>query len=183
MLPAIEFHDQFRFETELQTLRNHLRAGVIGPVRRIDVDWVTGQRADPMLLWGFQNDATVGGGVILGYLSHVVDYVLWLTSDEPVFPGGVLLPLRSIEAGGCLLHCEGCGVLWCAPTVARVCDALNILCADRGRAVVVFVGPMRLQFFAEVAENSRQASSTQEDMSGVTIDLSAAPLSQNSLNL
>jgi len=74
---------QLRYEPGLRALREILSEGRIGRLRRIDVTWVTSGRADPSRPWGFQHDASAGGGVIEGYLCHSIDYALWLSGQEP----------------------------------------------------------------------------------------------------
>jgi len=70
---------QFRFDPMIQILKHILVQSTIGNLRRIDVHWSTAGRADPSRQWGFQHDESAGGGVINAFLSHIVDYVLWLT--------------------------------------------------------------------------------------------------------
>lgn len=73
---------QYRFEYGIATMRNSYISGVIGDFRRINVDWVTSGRADPGKAWSWQNDSEMGGGVINGFLPHVVDMIYWLLGCE-----------------------------------------------------------------------------------------------------
>jgi predicted dehydrogenase len=79
---------QFRFEPAFQKLRHCLRAGAVGDLLRVDIRWMTGGRADPMRPWGFQHDAAAGGGVGNAFLSHVIDYILWMTGGGLGVEGG-----------------------------------------------------------------------------------------------
>lgn len=94
---------QFRFEPAFQALRRCLRNGAVGSLERIDVRWMTGGRADPARPWGFQHDGAAGGGVGNAFLSHVIDYLLWMTSGRLDVDGGsrlVIVDARTDASGG-----------------------------------------------------------------------------------
>ncbi len=74
---------QFRFEPAMAALRAQLAAGAVGPVDRIDVDWLVGAPDALTRAWSWKNDAGQGGGVTLNFASHAVDYLRWLTDAEP----------------------------------------------------------------------------------------------------
>lgn len=68
----------FRMAPERQHLKELLEARVIGPIRRINVEWTLRGRADRDARWSWQFDPAQGGGVLFALGSHVVDYVEWL---------------------------------------------------------------------------------------------------------
>lgn len=72
---------QFRMDPFFQLLRDQIRSGRIGEIYRIHVAWLTGGRADPALPWSWQYDASLGGGVLFAFGSHVFDYIGWLCSS------------------------------------------------------------------------------------------------------
>ena len=82
LIHAVNF--QFRMEPGIKELNRQVEAGAIGQVQRIDVTWLTGGRSDPSLPWSWQYDAELGGGVLNGFGSHVVDYVEWINQSPIV---------------------------------------------------------------------------------------------------
>jgi predicted dehydrogenase len=92
---------QFRMEEALVALREEVRGGSLGKVRRIDVRWVTGGRRVGYP-WSWQNDKASGGGIIEGFASHVVDYIEWLSGHtilDVVARSQTLVPWRKDKAG------------------------------------------------------------------------------------
>jgi predicted dehydrogenase len=89
---------QFRFEPAFQALRQCFQAGAVGDLLRVDVRWMTGGRADPTRPWGFQHDEVAGGGVGNAFLSHVVDYLLWMTASRLDVDGGARLVIVGARA-------------------------------------------------------------------------------------
>lgn len=115
---------QYRFEYGIEALRHQFRSGCIGRLRRINVDWITSGRADPLRAWAWQHDAGSGGGVISAFLPHVVDLFYWLVGCEAKSVAArtaVLIPRRPYGASELLevtaedsidVFCEfGCGAL------------------------------------------------------------------------
>ncbi len=74
---------QFRYEPGILELRRRLDRGEIGELRRVDVSWVTGGRADANRPWGAVHDRAAGGGVVRNLLAHSLDYTLWLARKLP----------------------------------------------------------------------------------------------------
>lgn len=97
---AVDF--EFRMESGVAVLKRQVHAGAVGSVRRIDVTWLTGGRADPALPWSWQHDVDQGGGVLLAFGSHVIDYVEWILQSriDSVFARtNVLIGIRK-DSGG-----------------------------------------------------------------------------------
>lgn len=93
---------QFRYELAWQRMRELIAGGQIGRVLRIDVRWITGNRLNPSGSWNFQHDDQAGGGVGNAFLSHVIDYVRWLSGENLCVDGGrkaILVPFRTDVAG------------------------------------------------------------------------------------
>lgn len=76
LVNAVDF--EFRMEPGIAALKRQVTVSAIGRIRRVDVSWFTGGRADPSSAWSWQHDAGLGGGVLDGFGSHVVDYVEWM---------------------------------------------------------------------------------------------------------
>jgi len=97
---AVDF--QFRMDPGLQLLRAAIDQELIGNVKRIDVRWITGGRANRDLPWSWQYDSGAGGGSLYAFGSHVIDYVQWLCKSPVAFVNGagtgIMVPQRS-DAG------------------------------------------------------------------------------------
>ena len=82
LVHAVDY--QFRMEPGIAALKHQVETGVIGKIIRIDVTWLTGGRSDPATPWAWQHDSRLGGGVLDGFGSHVIDYIEWITQREVV---------------------------------------------------------------------------------------------------
>jgi predicted dehydrogenase len=72
---------EFRMEPGIAALKRLVESGEIGAVRRIEVRWLTAGGLDPTGRWSWRHDAHLGGGVLNGFVSHVVDYVEWISGS------------------------------------------------------------------------------------------------------
>lgn len=93
---------QYRFEPGLLALREQVRGGRLGAIRRIDFAWMTAGRADPGRPWSWQHDAAQGGGVLNAFLPHVIDMIVWLSGSHVTRAVGrtdVLIPVRADSKG------------------------------------------------------------------------------------
>ena len=93
---------QYRFEPGISTLRQQIRSGRLGRLRRVDLGWITAGRADPARPWSCQHDIASGGGVINAFLPHAADLVRWLSGREAlsvVARTAVLVPHRLDDKG------------------------------------------------------------------------------------
>jgi|GEM_PF-4029842 len=79
---------QFRFEEIFQELKEIISTDTIGDILRINVSWMTDGWANPQRNWSFQNDQHSGGGVILSFMSHTIDYIQWLSAQALTVTGG-----------------------------------------------------------------------------------------------
>lgn len=98
---AIDF--LFRMEPGIAALKRHVRAGLIGKLKRIDVAWLTGGQAESNRPFGWQHDAAAGGGVLGAMASHVFDYVEWISDsmlNNVYARGQILVPSRPNECAG-----------------------------------------------------------------------------------
>lgn len=68
---------EFKEIPEWIQMRECKDQGMIGKIRKIDVRWITGGRARFDVPFGWQNDLKLGGGVLLNFGSHVIDYLEW----------------------------------------------------------------------------------------------------------
>lgn len=93
---------QYRFEPGMCALRQQIRSGRLGRLRRIDFGWITAGRADPARPWSWQHDAHSGGGVINAFLPHAADLVRWLSGSDALSVAArtaVLVPCRLDDMG------------------------------------------------------------------------------------
>jgi predicted dehydrogenase len=77
---AVDF--EFRMEPGIAALKHLVKSGEIGAVRRIEVRWMTKGGLDPSAPWSWRHDARLGGGVLNGFVSHVLDYVEWISGSR-----------------------------------------------------------------------------------------------------
>jgi len=80
LVGAVNF--EFRMEPGIAALKRLVESGEIGAVRRIEVRWLTAGGLDPTGRWSWRNDVHLGGGVLNGFVSHVVDYVEWISGGR-----------------------------------------------------------------------------------------------------
>lgn len=73
---AVDF--EFRMEPGIVALKRLVESGEVGAPCRIEVRWLTGGGLDPSARWSWRHDAHLGGGVLNGFVSHVVNYVEWI---------------------------------------------------------------------------------------------------------
>jgi predicted dehydrogenase len=73
---------QYRFEPRMSEFRKQIMAGTVGRIRRIDFAWITEGRASPQRPWAWQHDVARGGGVINGFMPHVIDLLRYLSGFE-----------------------------------------------------------------------------------------------------
>lgn len=128
-LAAIDF--EFRYEPGLIALRNAFRAGSVGSAKELRVRWHTNGRFGAHRLWGWQNSAADGGGIIESMYPHVVDYLNWLTDAEITTVSAntrIVIPNRANSKG------ERISV-----TAEDECDACFALNFADGRKVLAFV--------------------------------------------
>jgi hypothetical protein len=100
LVHAVDF--EFRMEPGIRALKNELLKGTVGEVIRIDVSWLTGGGLDPLRKWSWQHDSNLGGGVLGGFGSHIIDYIQWITDStiEIVYGrSGILVPFRRDASG------------------------------------------------------------------------------------
>jgi predicted dehydrogenase len=93
---------QYRFEPGMCALRQQIRSGRLGRLRRIDLRWTTAGRADHARPWSWQHDAHSGGGVINAFLPHAADLVRWLSGCDLISVTArtdVLIPFRLDSMG------------------------------------------------------------------------------------
>lgn len=69
---------QFRYDPGIARLIEAVETDTVGPVHRIEVDWLTsgGRAADRP--WSWRHDDAQGGGVLPEFCSHVLDYLMLL---------------------------------------------------------------------------------------------------------
>jgi len=77
---AVDF--EFRMEPGIAALKRLVESGEIGAVRQIEVRWLTAGGFDPSARWSWRHDTHLGGGVLNGFVSHVVDYVEWISGSR-----------------------------------------------------------------------------------------------------
>ncbi len=149
LINAIDF--QFRMEPGIAELKRQIDLGTIGPLRRIDVTWLTGGRADPDRPWSWQHDRESGGGVIDALSSHVVDYLEWVANPiSRVFAQSQILirSRRDGEGNQRRVTAEDSVDLMCLLSDGVVATAAISNChrADLGHRIEVYGKDGRLVF-------------------------------------
>ncbi len=76
---AVDF--EFRYIAHFQKLKELLQKKTIGEIRYCQINWLTGGRAKKNLPLNWSDYKKNGGGVLLNYGSHVIDYLLWFFGD------------------------------------------------------------------------------------------------------
>jgi predicted dehydrogenase len=141
---------QFRYEPVFRVLRDALQGGVIGAIERIEVSWMTGGRADPRRATSFQHDMAQGGGVANAFLTHVIDYLAWITRAPLVDLRGraAIIHAERTDAEGrsCRVTAEDMFDLLgrCGP-VQVVASVSNCVRHGHGHRVVAFGGGGRIE--------------------------------------
>lgn len=82
---AINF--DYHYVPAFVTLKKLLAKKIIGRLRYLNVSWTSGGRADKNTNIGWSNYKKYGGGVLLNYASHVIDYVGWLFGPAKAVSG------------------------------------------------------------------------------------------------
>lgn len=96
---------QFRYEVGVRHLRSLVKSGDIGKLKRVDINWFTSGRANPERPWSWQHDSSQGGGVVLAFLTHVLDMMTWISGRPITGISGqnqIWIPQRPGPQGGCL---------------------------------------------------------------------------------
>ena len=65
---------QFRFEPALIALRDILSSGSLGQIERVDIRWLVGGTTARSRDWRWQDSRKDGGGVLLNFATHAIDY-------------------------------------------------------------------------------------------------------------
>ena len=76
VITAVDF--EFRYVPHFQELKKQLAKKTIGKIRYCKVMWITGGRANENTPLNWMNYKKFGGGALLNYGSHVIDYLEWL---------------------------------------------------------------------------------------------------------
>ena len=69
---------QFRYEPAILALQNIISSGDLGRIERIDVRWLVGGEHARNRPWRWQDSRRHGGGVLLNFATHVIDYISML---------------------------------------------------------------------------------------------------------
>ncbi|MDO8667880.1 MAG: Gfo/Idh/MocA family oxidoreductase [bacterium] len=91
-------------------MKDLLQKNHLGRISRININWITGGRANSKLPFLWQNENKFGGGALFAYGSHMIDYIEWFFGPvEKVF--GKLSILKHKVSGK-------------TPTAEDTCDIL-----------------------------------------------------------
>lgn len=66
----------YRFIPEIAEFRRALETGECGELSWIAVEWAVPSRLDPALPFSWKSDASMGGGALRNFASHIFDYLL-----------------------------------------------------------------------------------------------------------
>ena len=92
---------QFRYEPAFIALKQTIDSGAIGAIELIDVDWCIGGPQSRARPWSWRNDVAQGGGVMLNFCTHTLDYLRWCCGDITLKGRvqSVLVPQRKDSEG------------------------------------------------------------------------------------
>jgi predicted dehydrogenase len=92
---------QFRYEPAFRRLRRAIADQTVGTVERIDIDWCTGGAQNRARPWSWRNNAAEGGGVVLNFSTHTIDYLRWMCGDLTLLGSAsrILVPNRVDQSG------------------------------------------------------------------------------------
>lgn len=76
IINAVDF--EFRYAPHFQELKKQLEKKSIGKINYCKIVWITGGRANKNFPLNWMNYKKLGGGMLLNYGSHVIDYTEWL---------------------------------------------------------------------------------------------------------
>jgi predicted dehydrogenase len=126
-----------------------IRAGEIGRVRDARVTWHLSTRLDQTLPWSWKDDADAGGGALLSFGIHAVDYVSWLVGpvvavegrlleDDGVRTGadGRARPVTSDAGFEGTLYTVACPVSFSVSTIASEARHDVVVRGDAGTLVI-----------------------------------------------
>lgn len=88
---------EFRFDPGFKKIKNLLDKKVIGKLSEIKFVWLTSGANSVERLFTWRNDVKQGGGVIMNFLSHIIDLSLWFCKSSPKRVSGnskILIPFR-----------------------------------------------------------------------------------------
>lgn len=90
---------EFRFEPALRELKRRLSGHVIDSFK---VRWLTSGRRNPELPWSWQHATGLGGGVVMNFATHVLDYAQWLCGGSVTdlqIDSTIVVPKRPVLPG------------------------------------------------------------------------------------
>ncbi len=97
IIHAVDF--EFRYVSHFQELKKLIHNGKIGTIRYCKISWITGGRAKENFPLNWMNYQKLGGGVLLNYGSHIIDYLVWLFGDIKSVSGNLKI-LKKKNADG-----------------------------------------------------------------------------------
>jgi len=72
----------FRYDSGIRYLIKLIQEGVVGEVVDIDVNWLTSGGLDEKKIWTWRDDVNAGGGVLIDWCCHVIDYCSLLSKSD-----------------------------------------------------------------------------------------------------
>ena len=87
IIHAVDF--EFRYISHFQELKKLIHNGKIGTIKYCKISWITGGRARENFPLNWMNYQKLGGGVLLNYGSHIIDYLGWLFGDIKYVSGNL----------------------------------------------------------------------------------------------
>lgn len=72
----------FRYDSGIRYLIKLIQEGVVGEVVGIDINWLTSGGLDEKKIWTWRDDVTAGGGVLIDWCCHVIDYCSLISKSD-----------------------------------------------------------------------------------------------------
>lgn len=137
IIHAVDF--EFRYIRHFRELKKLIEEGKIGTVRYCKIYWTTGGRARKNFPLNWMNYRKSGGGVLLNYGSHVIDYLEWLFGKIKSVSGNLKILKKKNAVGktpDAEDYCEFLSIFKCGIPAGIVIS--NVLFGGDGHKIEIY---------------------------------------------
>ncbi len=148
---AIDF--EFRETPHFKFFKELLLQKRIGKLRYINISWLTGGRAGPNVPYGWQNNAKLGGGTLLAFASHMVDYLEWFFGPVQKILANLIIA-KKYTGGKKVSADDTCDILmeFSDGTSANLAFS-NVLPGNSGHKITAYGGEGKLELLNPNLDN------------------------------